>query len=228
MTLKSLLNAIFPQRCLSCRKNTSGEPICQKCFSGIPINKTFFCGLCRARLADNKKICHEKFPYILGAASEYSNEAVKNLIHGLKFKYIKDAAAPLGELLALYIKTTGFQVKNFVVVPVPLSAKRLRERGFNQSELIAKSFAERVASPTETVALARIKNSKPQSGAKNVGERRENVKACFSVVGPKFVANKNILLIDDVTTSGATMLEAAKTLKAAGAKKIVALAAARA
>lgn len=228
MALNSLLNALFPAKCLSCGKNTNGEPICQKCFSGIPINKTFFCGLCRARLANNKKICHEKFPYILGAASEYSNEAVKNLIHDLKFKYIKGAAAPLGKLLARYIETTGFQVKNFVVVPMPLSAKRLRERGFNQSELIAKNFAERVASPVEIGALARIKNSKPQSGAKNIGERRENVKACFSVVRPELVANKNILLIDDVVTSGATMLEAAQTLKAAGAKRIVALATAKA
>lgn len=227
MTLRNLLNLVFPQLCLNCRKNVKDGVICRDCFAGISINQTLFCGRCQARLPAGKKTCHQNFPYILGAAGSYDNDAIKSLIHGLKFKYIRGASLVLGKLLYKYTSSLAIPLNNFIVIPLPLSKKRLRGRGFNQSELIAQTFAEHFELSFEKSCLLRTKNAEPQSKAVSLIERRKNVEGCFAVIRPKLIAGKNIILIDDVTTSGATFFEAAKTLKGAGAKKIIALAVAR-
>jgi len=228
MFFDRLLDLIFPPRCLSCQKNLGCGVICDDCLSKIKINQTLFCGKCGARLPQPKKICHKNFPYLLGAATNYENEIAKNLIHSLKFQYIKAAAQPLGNLLIQYTEALSLPLKNFIVIPIPLSKKRLRGRGFNQAELIAKIFAEHFELPPETNLLVRTKNAKPQSEIKNLKERLLNVKDCFAVINQESVASKNILLIDDVITSGATLLEATAALKNAGARKIIALAVAKA
>ncbi len=249
MLLDKLFNVVFPSSCLVCRKATEGNAaICEECFAGIKINSALFCGKCGARLPTGqagapsvvqlggtkagrtivKKTCHEDFPYLLGAATDYADEAVKNLVHVLKFKCVKSAAEPLTQLLVRYAENLRLPLANHLIIPVPLSGRRLRERGFNQSELIAKIFAAHFGLPMETKNFLRIKNSKAQSETKNLGERRENVKGCFAVRNPELLRGKKIILIDDVTTSGATFLEAALALKSTGARKITALAVARA
>ncbi len=237
MFLDTILNLIFPSLCLNCRNNVkSGDVVCDKCFEAIPINQTLFCGKCRARLPDGKKICHKDSKFILGSASGYDNDAVKNLIHGLKFQYLRSAAAPLGELIIRYFTNLKLSTFNFTVIPLPLSSERLRKRGFNQSELIAEVFARHFSLPMDKNCLTRIKNTKPQSDTKNLRERRENVSGCFAVKNPeaacgeprRTVRGGNIILIDDVITSGATVSEAASALKSAGAKKVLVLTAAKA
>ena len=244
MNLRSFLNIIFPQSCPGCGKRVGRETACGACAASVPIKQTLFCGKCGARLPAVaptlpagrsakaglaiRKICHSDFPYILGAASDYDNELVKNLIYLLKFKYVKNASAPLGAILIQYIKNLGLQFKNFIIVPVPLFKKRLRLRGFNQSELIARELANYLNLSVETSALARVKNTKPQSETKNINERRKNVENCFAAAKPELILKKNIMLIDDVATSGTTLLEAAKALKTAGARRIIALVVARA
>jgi competence protein ComFC len=213
MFLEALFNLIFPAKCLACEKNLSnGGVICEECFSLVRINQTLFCGRCLARLPEARRICHPDFPYVLGAVASYEDETVKKLIHALKFQYLKAAAEPLGNLL----------------VPLPLSSQRLKKRGFNQSELIAKIFANRFLLQIQTACLVRSKNSKPQSETKSLNERRENIKGCFGVKNASVLNGRNIILIDDVTTSGATLLEAAEVLKSAGVKKIIALTIAKA
>lgn len=229
MLLRTLANILFPPLCLSCGGQVRNDgAVCSNCFEKIAINQTLFCGKCGARLPGEKKICHQDFPYLLGAAADYGNPVLKSLVHGLKFKYVKAAARPLGEILIRYGGTLNLPLEKFSAVPVPLSEKRLRERGFNQSELIAKIFTEHFKLPLLIRALTRSKHAKPQSETKNLSERRGNVRGCFVVKNTTNTSGKNILLIDDVTTSGATLLEAAKALKGAGARKIVALVAARA
>ncbi len=222
--MNSILDLIFPSLCLNCRKGVKGgDVICASCFSAIPLNQTLFCGTCRARLADNKKICHKDSKFILGSAANYDNDAVKNLVHGLKFRYLRSAASPLAELLIRYFMDLGFSTFNFVVVPVPLSRERFRKRGFNQSLLVAEIFSKHFDLPIAADAILRIKNTKPQSDTKNLAERRENVNGCFSVKNPEAAYGKNIILIDDVITSGATVSEAVSALKSAGAKRIIVL-----
>ena len=229
MFLDYLLDFIFPPKCVGCKKNVESEEVlCSECFASLKINQTLFCGKCRARLPNSVKICHRDFPYILGAATNYDGEIIKNTIHALKFRSVKSVAQPLAEILIKYADSLDLSFKNFSIIPIPLSRNRLRKRGFNQSELISKIFSENFGLALETDVLIRSKHTKPQSETRSLAERKENVTLCFAVNGGLNITNKNIILIDDVTTSGATLLEAAKILKSAGAKKIVALTVAKA
>ena len=111
------------------------------------------------------------------------------------------------------------------VIPVPMRRKKLRTRGFNQAELIAQSFARACDANIETSALRRIRHSRPQSMIADKKERERNVAGCFAA-DEESVAGRDILLIDDVSTSGSTFREAALALKRAGSGRIIALAAA--
>lgn len=173
--------------------------------------------------------CHPAFPHLLGAAGNYENPALGALIRALKFRGVKSAAEPLADILATYMLPFAAGFKNYLVVPIPLSRKRLCLRGFNQSEFLAKRFAERFALPLETGHLVRVKHAKPQSETKSAAERRKNIRGCFAVTaGTEIFRGKNIILVDDVSTSGATFLEAAQALRSAGAANLCALAAAKA
>lgn len=240
--IKKSLNVIFPSQCLGCGADTpDGQLICGECFPKIPVYQNFFCGRCRARrpapeatgyggqarLPSAKKNCHADFPFILAAATDY-NEPIKSLVHTLKFRKIKGAAGPLGEILVNYAEKSGFNFSDFTVTPIPLHPERQRGRGFNQAELLAEIFAEHFSLPLNNRILARERKTKAQSELKNFEERIKNVEKCFAVATPESVCNKNIILVDDVITSGSTMLAAATVLKNAGARKIIAMAAAKA
>ncbi|MBI4085379.1 MAG: ComF family protein [Candidatus Liptonbacteria bacterium] len=221
----SVMDILFPSLCLDCGESiVSDEMLCARCFENIYINRSLFCGKCGARLPSLKKICHLDFPYILGAAASYKDELPRLLVHELKFKFVRNAARPLAEILAIYARNAGLTEDDWLVVPVPLGPKRFRRRGYNQSEIIAKIFAETLSIKIENDGFVRSKETKPQSEMRDFESRVENTKECFSVVSPEKFAGKNIILIDDVSTSGITFFEAATSLKKSGAKKIVALA----
>jgi ComF family protein len=191
-------------------------------------HRTFFCGKCRARRYSSGGICHRGFPFALAAGGEYEDPVIKGLIRSLKFHFVRDAAEPLGALLAAYAKRLKIACSYDLVLPVPLSDRRLRERGFNQSELISRAFARRSGIPLNVKTLKRIRHSPPQSGLHGDKKRRINIIGSFQVQMPEKIRNRNVILLDDVVTSGATMLDAAKALRAAGAKNILALAVAKA
>lgn len=223
---KFFLDLIFPSRCLPCRALTEpGQALCRDCSQKIKIHRTLFCGKCGARLPRDKKICHKDFPFLLAAAADYKDPQIRALIHGLKFRSVRDAALPMGELLVRYLEAIAFPINEYSLVPIPLGARRRRERGFNQAELIAEAVAKRFGAPLLTDVLRRVKETKPQSELEDLEGRRQNVAGCFSVLR---LPEKQPLLIDDVTTSGATFREAAEALKSAGARRIVALAVAKA
>jgi ComF family protein len=110
-----------------------------------------------------------------------------------------------------------------LVAPVPLHPRRLKERGFNQALLLAKAFFDK---PLAREALIRVRHTMPQSGL-NPKERRENVKKAFSIPRPEDIRGKNVVLIDDVYTTGATVRECAKVLSQAGAREVNVLTVAR-
>jgi competence protein ComFC len=229
MNFKTVLDLFFPLRCAGCQRTTKNEPLCAECFASIPIYDTLFCGECKARSPAGKKICHPKVPYLLAAATDFHNPVVTSLIHALKFQYISSAAIPLARLTAQYLNTVIPETSHTVVVPVPLSKRRARARGYNQSELIAAPLAAYLQIPFETCALSRIKNSDPQSTLHGGNfARAENIRGCFAVTDSASIAEKNILLVDDVTTSGATFSECARALKSSGARQIIAVASAKA
>jgi ComF family protein len=233
MNFNFLGDIFFPPSCVKCGDSIVRGVLCAPCRQSIDIFDTLFCGTCAARLPEQKKICHKDTPYMLGAAGRYDDDALRALIHALKFQGIAAAAEPLAEILATYTTRLDLDLRDFTVTPVPLSTKRARARGFNQSALIAESFAHALGIPFEEHLLARIQHRKPQSETEDIFERRENVKGCFALApgaGGDAMARqgKKIILIDDVTTSGTTFNEAARVLKAGGAKKILALAVAKA
>lgn len=226
MNFDFLISILFPRFCLQCRRSLRAGALCTACIGSIAISRTLFCGQCCAPLGSLP--CHPAFPYILGTAGNYGDPAMKMLIHALKFRGVQAAAEPLADLMATYMVPCANILRDYSVVPIPLSAERLRIRGFNQSARIGERFAERLALSFEPDCLVRARHTKPQSNVQGLSERQRNVHGCFTAPDAGAVRGKNIILIDDVTTSGATFLEAARALKAAGAGKIVALAAAKA
>ncbi len=230
-----VLDIFFPPLCLNCQKylGSKGGVLCDDCQSLIKLNNALFCPHCLARLADGRKICHRDSQYLLAAASNYDNPVIQNLIHYFKYKSFQNIAPILGEILIKYLEGAQLinqstnKLMNYIIVPVPLHPRRERKRGFNQAELLAKSVASHFNLPLVN-GLMRIRNNKPQVGLKDNKDRVKNIFNCFQIKNPEAVSGKNIILVDDVFTSGATMNEAVRILKMAGAERIIALTVAKA
>jgi ComF family protein len=226
----ALLDLVFPPLCVRCRAYLSGgSALCAACRRRVVLHRTFFCGKCRARRYGPRGICHRGFPYTLGAAGEYADPALRALIHSLKFRFVRDAAVSMGGLLADYARRLRIPETGVLVLPVPLSRKRLRERGYNQAELISRQFARGTNAEVSSAMLMRKRHTLPQSGLRGKGLRTSNVAGCFALTGAAAaVAGRKVILLDDVVTTGATLLEAALVLRSAGARDILALTAAKA
>ncbi len=237
-----LLNIIFPPVCLACKNYLKrGEErtrrLCATCSEKLGYLPGFLCPVCSRRLPAGEKTCHRDSQFILGAPLRYAAPVARELIHALKYGGLKTAAEPLASILAEYlaesIQNSEFacparEIENFVFIPIPLHPAKERKRGFNQAEVIAESLKRKCGLPIATDALIKTKSAPSQTEKKNREEREENVRESFKVKNPELIAGRNIFLVDDVFTSGATMREAARILKLAGAKRIIALAAARA
>ena len=164
---------------------------------------------------------------MLAAAGNYDDPVLQNLIHYFKYKYFKGLTPILGEIATKYIENLKLKIENFIIVPIPLHPKKERQRGFNQAKLIAEFLANKLN--LELIdELKRIKNTEPQAKLKDPEKRTKNIAGCFQLKNAAKIKNKNILLIDDVFTSGATINEAVKILEQNSAKKIIALVLAKA
>ncbi len=158
------------------------------------------------------------------------SENISKIIKDLKFYNKKDNANFLGEILYENLIKILEDAKNFhnfenpKIIIVPISKKRLRERFYNQNDLIIKSFLNLGGGKFcqyEKNNLIKIKETIPQSKTKNRSERLKNVKGSFSLKDPEKIKNQNIILFDDIKTSGATLAECEKILKKAKIKKIL-------
>lgn len=224
MNFAPFIEILFPRRCLACGQTiaSASTACCETCRRNILLNPPPVLSL------GNEK----SFPV---AATRYENPIIQKLIHHLKFNGIKSAATPLGEILAEYVLESDASYLDFIasatIIPIPLAKKRERHRGFNQSTLIAQAWNRSMQRGNakgiviKDHILARIRNVPPQSKTASAEERRENIRGCFGV---REAPPQNIVLLDDVVTTGSTLHEAAATLNAAGAKKILALAVANA
>ena len=143
------------------------------------------------------------------------------LIHNFKYKRKTSLGKRLGLRLGENLCSDQRFLDSDLLMPVPLHPARKRERGFNQSEILAEMVSERINVPLAKGILRRIKNTKDQTNL-SAEQRRENVAGAFSVSHPERISGKRIILVDDVITTGATLKECAKVLKEAGAKRIVA------
>jgi len=149
---------------------------------------------------------------------------VREAIHRLKYDYVRELAVPLGEMLSRFWEQTP--LAGDVLVPVPLHARRLKERGYNQATLLAQRLGQATGIPVDDRALHRDRYTSSQTGL-TAQQRRRNVDAAFSCRGTG-IAGKRVVLIDDVCTTGATLEACGEAMRDAHAKSVWALTVARA
>lgn len=235
------LDLIFPRYCLGCQKEMAVKQvshICEACFDSVFVNPSPQCFVCRKRTPDARTCgpCRRKTGlYGFMEVGRYEDKILKEIIHHLKYNFLESLKVPLGKLAFRFIKQNRLDdiFKKAVLVPVPLTRQRQARRGFNQSELIALEIAKYFnAAILRNDLIKRIKFEKQQADIADWHERKINVENCFEARNGKTILelakdNHRFILIDDVSTSGATLETCAKTLKAAGAKEIRALVIAR-
>jgi len=149
---------------------------------------------------------------------------MRQAVHQLKYKNLRALAKPLAKLLNDFLVINP--VPGEALVPVPLHPRRLRERGHNQSHLLAEELSSLINLPVIDDCLIRKRHTPPQARTATVEERRSNIANAFTCVNDR-LQDKQVLLIDDVSTSGATLDACAKTLKAAGTVSVWGLVLAR-
>jgi len=213
---KTIFELFFPIICLGCKK--PGSLICPSCFRKIPLHK-------KGSLKSNQTNLDK-----LIIATYYNNPLVKQMIYRYKYDFIKDLSKPLAKLMIRQLnKSLELRSEDPMLIPIPLHKKRLKWRGFNQAHLLSLEIAQGLNILTNDKVLSRVKHSQPQMSIKSSKKRRENIKSVFKV-NPDFkdeINNKTIILIDDVSTTGATLEEAARTLKELKPKQIWGLVIAR-
>lgn len=220
-----LLDALFPPHCLACKrplKRATPVPVlCRTCLDAITVGETLFCIRCRARLADGLRVCHANSPLRLASVGRYHDARLKQLITALKYRRQTAALGVLTTLTARYLANLGHHFEGYAIVPVPLHRSRQRHRGFNQSLLIARIVAQLLKLPLIEDALQKTKATPPQASIRGRLRRADNLEGCFAVIRPDVIAGQKIILVDDVCTSGTTLIEAAETLKRCGARQIL-------
>jgi len=210
--LQGVMDWVFPPHCLGC--GIEGENICPDCYATIKRIPANVCPYCAAYVS-TKGYCpsckNRKPPYTQYRAFAYYGGVIREAVHNLKYQNDTGIARVLAEYLLKVIRSENWEID--LVVPVPLSKKKLQQRGYNQAERLARPIAWALGKAISTTALLRIRENASQVGL-DLNSRRENVRGVFEA-DPAEVKGKRILLVDDVFTTGATIESAAGALRAA-------------
>lgn len=234
-TLGSFYSALFPSDCRLCQTplvTISRLPVCEACVNCIEPLPSDLCRACGDLLPigfqSGEGLCPEcafEAPSFERAVAYGAyTSGLRELIHLLKYEQIRPAAGVLGRMLADAAQQLGLE-GDVTVIPVPLHASKLKARGFNQSDLIARAalpHLQRQGAASysyEAVAMKRRRETPSQVGMSRE-QRAENLRGAFAVTVPAKVRDKQVLLIDDVLTTGATVQECTRVLKRAGAQRV--------
>lgn len=230
-----LADCLFPIYCLGCR--AFGSWLCPECFAKINFS---FCQQCPSCSQLNYwgeycPDCHQCLDGVLVMGS-YEQPILKQMIKTFKYRFIPKLSEPLASLAIVFLGQILSDnsrlsdswvlpkfLENFsqnLIIPVPLSKRRRAWRGFNQAELLARQIAD-YYSLELSLDLKKNKHTRPQVKLDKI-ERQRNLEHCFAWHG-SVVAGRNIILIDDLVTTGSTLQECAKILKAQGANEVWAL-----
>ncbi len=238
----TLFFTFFPADCRICGfplLRASRLPVCGTCLSALRPLQGSYCTVCGEALhlaawidpledrgGSRCLLCQRVDPPFERAVAygSYDRE-LRDLIHLLKFQQVRPAAAVLGRMLAETIANLeqAMPVGTIAVVPVPLHRRKQAQRGFNQAEMIARGALQRLARPKRfelsTEVLVRRRETGSQIGLTR-HQRRENLRGAFAVSDPTRILKRDILLIDDVLTTGTTASECARVLLRAGAARV--------
>lgn len=212
--------------CICCsRECDSDSPyrICSRCLEKIEFSNKNYCLKCGVKIGEGYDYCltcQDKSYYFDYARSVSTyDEVTAPMI--LKFKYngLKTHRRPLGKILADYYSTSDIIADEATFVPMP--RKREKKRGYNQAKELAEEFCALTSMPLVNVLIRTKENIK--QATLSAKEREENIKGSFEVINKELIKGKDVLLIDDVLTTGATASECARVLKKAGARSVVVL-----
>ena len=210
-----ILDLIFPPKCPYCQRvlDIPRAPVCPICQASLP----WLEGAAGERRISSADGCFSPLAY---------GEAVRTAIHRYKFHRVRALGRPFGVLMAQCLGERLPQGADLVCW-APLSRKRLRERGFNQAELMAREVGRLLSIPAGPV-LEKVKDTRPQSELEEESARQANAQGAYALIPGAGLAGKRVVLVDDVVTSGATLSECAALLRQAGAEQVFCLTLARA
>lgn len=227
-----VLDFVYPQTCPICRNPLKREEkdLCEDCWKALALLPSPYCPYCKSFLENEDEIADHRCAYLIKPEERRIlavrslgtfDDFYQTLVHRLKY----DKKIHLGRRLAQKLGESISQEKGFagcdIVIPVPLHRARERERGFNQSEVLANGISLVTGIPLAKNVLKRKKKTKDQTYL-NAQQRAENVKGAFVVRRPEMIDGRRVILVDDVTTTGATLNECAMMLIDSGAKSIFA------
>ncbi|MEO0078053.1 MAG: ComF family protein [candidate division WOR-3 bacterium] len=218
---RALADFFFPPICYGCEEEAEQGLVCDSCRLLLFTSELDVCPNCGRACVEKCSRCGENLLSRVRALGPYA-EPFRGLIHALKYREKTRLAGLLGQALAtLTLQDTELRQAD-VVCAVPLHPARQRERGYNQSELLARV----VSGETGIVfvdALLRKRNTPTQTSQSGIAQRRRNVEDAFRIRPGVNVAGARVVLVDDVTTSGATLNAAARHLFVAGARDVMGL-----
>lgn len=211
-----LLDLFFPKFCFSCQKE--GNYLCEDCRALLDISS-----LHQVFKTDSLDDLYFAF--------SYKNPLGKKILQKFKyFPFVKELAGILSSFIIDHFKLiekSPEAFKEYIILPIPQTKKRLKWRGFNQSSEIGKELAKYFNIEFFENVLVKTKETERQVEL-SATERKENIKGAFSIKNSDLIKNRKIILVDDIYTTGSTMEEAARTLKKEGAKEVIGIVAARA
>lgn len=207
-----LLNILFPPHCIACGKE--GANFCAQCRGKIPLRGSF----------NHAGIF---------SLWEYGHPYVRSALLALKYKNKRMIAADIAESLcdvlleqlaekSIFSNPSSLAPASYIIIPIPLSKKRFKERGYNQSELLAKELSRKniMSFISETDVLYKIKDTETQVSVRDRAKRLKNIRGSFAIQNPEKIRGKTVLIIDDIITTGATIEEARRVLLKAGARVV--------
>jgi len=234
--LHEISDALFPPLCIACKEVLTHEEekaFCISCSEQISYTSESRCPICGVTFPDSPAgdhwcgSCLEERPiYTFARAAVSYGGVVHDAILQFKYGGSITRGAALAALLADF-KFSDVDWPSFdLIIPVPLHMRRLRKRGFNQSLILARALGKKHHLPVDFSLLKRQKMTQTQTGLDRK-EREQNIRGAFAVAHPEKIAGQNIILVDDVLTTGATVNECARVLQKAGAARVAVITLAR-
>ena len=230
---RTILSLVFPLHCELCgalAESPENAGVCPTCEKLVRLIEAPHCPGCGRTGLNDQEACgrcrDEKFHFDRAYACVFYESGMKELLHGFKFGRKRFLAAFLSGIMAEFTRRHLKDSSWDLVVPVPMDKKKEFERGFNQSRVLSTALAKKFAWTHGPGILGSTPSGTPQASLKKT-ERKKNVRGRFFVQDTAGVASKNILLVDDILTTGQTASACAKALKDAGARSVTVLAFAR-